>query len=86
MKTLQECKDEVSFEMFSVPYDKLLVLGSQLNILEQAAKRFAKEMCKEQREICAAAIWPETLNDHMEAATLNDAQDKIKNNPEPTMI
>jgi len=72
MKTLQECTDQVSFEVFSVPYDKLLVLGSQLNVLEKAAKLYAQEACREQREICAAL--------HHEPSKWREL---IKNAPEP---
>lgn len=40
--TLQEAKDQISFKYFSVPYTKLLVLGSQLKVLDEAAELYAR--------------------------------------------
>lgn len=40
MKTLKAIKDEISFERFSVPYDKILVMSCQLTVTDDAAKLF----------------------------------------------
>lgn len=42
-RSLQECKDQVAMKHFSVPYDKLLILGSQIKVLHEAAELYASQ-------------------------------------------
>lgn len=54
--TLQEAKDQISFKYFSVPYTKLLVLGSQLKVLDEAAELYARSKWDEACIACNDSV------------------------------
>lgn len=83
MKTLQEIKDQVARNHSFTDWSHVLKAHSgRLNLLiEMAMQLYAREKCKEQREICADQYhtWQPVIG----SSTVSD---KIKNAPEPTML
>jgi broad-specificity NMP kinase len=81
MKTLQECKDEVANKYGIAKFEMAKVFRSQSyeKMLDEAAKLYASEACREQREICAAHY------NHYTKDTDISILFKIKNAPEPTL-
>lgn len=83
MKTLQECKDEVARNH---GYDdwrsKIYENGDNMMemLWEEVVKMYAKEVCKEQREICTAQY------NHYTSDLSIGILGRIKNAPEPKMI
>jgi hypothetical protein len=81
--TLQECKDKVAFKHFSVPYDKLLVLSSQLTVLEEAAELYASLLLSERegKWISVKERLPEQLVHVMvHYGTMNPVRGYLDNN------
>jgi hypothetical protein len=78
MKTLQECKDEVANKYGIAKFEMAKVFRSQSyeKMLDEAAKLYASEACREQREICAA---------HYNHGFEGSVYEGIKNAPEPTL-
>lgn len=86
MKTIDEYITAITLDKANLQYisDNLVINGSLLVSLRKAMQDYAKECCKEQREICA-----EHAEIHYPASNnLNPTVDRgsIKNAPEPTMI
>jgi hypothetical protein len=84
MKSLQECKDEVANKYGIAKFEMAKVFRSQSyeKMLDEAAKLYAQEACREQREICRSKY------DHYQPVGEHylSVQDRIKNAPEPTML
>lgn len=89
MKSLQECKDEVARKMgFKdfLDYCSNGITGHIVQVMEEAAQLYAREACKEQREICAkVATVKWKFDDHGDLSGGELNEDAIKNALEPEM-
>jgi hypothetical protein len=79
MKTAEEYIESITLDKANLQYiaDNLVINGSLLVSLRKAMQGYAKECCKEQRDICASVYNHSTVN------FSNRTISEIKNAPEP---
>lgn len=91
MKTVKdveiECLKDVKGTYRSV-YDFLenhRTIASLEQFITDVAKAYAKEACREQRQICAVKIWPHYVEDVRHTDILTKSEVLIIKSPEPDL-